>query len=316
MLGSAVDAPRIGAETLDDARADLRRLAGDYALNPDLTRILAELVILRDRLYVLLDLHAKRPADSRELHLLLGATCVLMGSISHDLAEPQAAMIQARTAGIFAELAGHRGLQVWVQCTKAMVASWWLKPEDVLVHASVPNAGGGIAGIRLAGLQARALAQLGNDDAAVAVLRRAETERDRLPQRDSLHELGEVFSFSLARQHYYHAATYAHLGRWDVVEREAETTIGLYDHPAATQTWPVTRTLAQVYLAQARLHTSGVDGAIEALRPVLALPADQRIPQTTQALDGLRKQLAGTRFAALPAARTLGESIHSFTASP
>lgn len=117
LLHSAVDTPGIDPHTLDEARHDLRRLATDYVVTSSLARILNELVILRDRLYVLLDRHGQRPADARELHLLLGATCVLLASISHDLAEPRAALIQTRTALTFAELAGHRSLITWVYCT-------------------------------------------------------------------------------------------------------------------------------------------------------------------------------------------------------
>ncbi|MGH3519471.1 MAG: hypothetical protein ACRDQ7_19040 [Haloechinothrix sp.] len=127
-----------------------------------------------------------------------------------------------------------------------------------------------------------------------------------------MRDLGEAFSFSLARQHYYNAATYAHSGDWDAVRREAETVIGLYDHPAASKKWPVTMSLAQVHLAQARLHTDGPDGAFDALQPVLAIPGEQRIPQTSQALRTLRRQLRATPAAGLPAARDLDEAIDNF----
>ncbi|MGH3887248.1 MAG: hypothetical protein ACRDSZ_11900, partial [Pseudonocardiaceae bacterium] len=89
VLHSAVDTPKIEDRTLDEARQDLHCLATDYVVNFSPRGILTELVILRDRLYVLLDRHGLRPGDARELHLLLGATCVLLASVSHDLAEPR-----------------------------------------------------------------------------------------------------------------------------------------------------------------------------------------------------------------------------------
>lgn len=159
-----------------------------------LNRILAELVILRDRLYMLLTRYGQRPADARELHLLLGATCVLLASVSHDLAEPNAAMIQTRTALAFAERAGHAGLITWVYCTRAMIASWWGSADDVLRHAQRARAVGlsGIGAVRLAGLEARALAQSGQRQQVVELLHTAQAQRDKLSTIDSLRDLGEV----------------------------------------------------------------------------------------------------------------------------
>jgi hypothetical protein len=314
VLHSAVDTPKIEDRTLDEARQDLNRLATDYVVNFSPRGILTELVILRDRLYVLLDRHGSRPGDARELHLLLGATCVLLASVSHDLAEPRAAMIQTRTALTFAEFAGHAGLVTWVHCTRAMIASWWGSANDVLHHVQRARATGpsGIGAIRLVGLETRALAQSGQHERAVELLHTAHDHRDTLSTAGSLRDLGEVFTFSTARQHYYNAATSAHMHDWKTVEREASTVISLYDTPATSQCWPVTMTLSQVYLAQARLSHSGPEGAWDALVPVFEIPDEQRIPQTAQALNRIRAQLRSTACANLPAARDLDEAIRNF----
>lgn len=214
LLDSALNAPGIDPRMLDEARGDLHQLAADYVATSSLPPILEELVILRDRLQTLLERHGQRPDDARELHLLLGATCALLASISHDLAEPHAAVVQTRTAWTFAELAGHKPLTTWVYCTRAMASSWWGTPEEVLHHAHnahTVGAGHGIAVIRMAGLQARAFAQLGNTDRAIQLLHTADGRRDKLEATDGLHDLGEVFTFPRARQHYYNAATHLHL---------------------------------------------------------------------------------------------------------
>jgi len=239
----------------------------------------------------------------------------LLASISHDLAEPRAAMIQASTALTFADLAGYRSLGTWVRCTQAMIAAWWNTPDQVLRYAEAAEATSGIGGIRLAGLQARALAQLGNHDDALALLHTADERRDRLQVDDDLHDLGEVFGFSLARQHYYSAATYAHLRKWPMVQREAEAVLGLYGHAVSSQVWPATMALSQIYLALARLNTDGLDGASDALGPVLAMPQEQRIPQTMLVLGVLQRQLRASCFAGVSAARELDEAIRCFRPS-
>lgn len=314
VLHSAIDTSKIEDRTLDEARQDLNLLATDYVANSGLNHILAELVILRDRLYTLLTRYGQRPADARELHLLLGATCVLMASISHDLAEPSAAMIQTRTALAFAELAGHAGLITWVYCTRAMIASWWGFADDVLRHAQRARAVGlsGIGAIRLAGLEARALAQNGQNQQVIELLHTAQAQRDKLSTIDSLRDLGEVFAFSAARQHYYNASAYGYMCDWKAVERETSSVINLYDMPEKGRYWPVTMILSQVYLAQARLGLSGPEGAQDALAPVFDVPSEQRIPQTAQALRRIRVQLRSKAYANLPAARGLDDAIHNF----
>lgn len=314
LLLSAIDTPKIEDRTLNEARQDLNSLATDYVVNLNLNHIPPELVILRDRLYTLLTWYGQRPSDARELHLLLGATCVLLASTSHDLAEPGAAMIQTRTALAFAELAGHAGLITWVHCTRASISSWSGSADDVLHHAQRARSAGlsGSGAVRLAGLEARALAQNGQHQQVVEVLHAAHTQRDKLSSIDSLRDLGEVFTFSAARQHYYNAAAYAHVCDWEAVEREASMVLDLYGAPEKGQCWPVAMTLSQVHLAKARLSLSGPEGAQDALTPVFAIPDDLRIPQIIQALSGISMQPNSKIFAKMSTTRDLDEAIRNF----
>lgn len=317
LLRASVETPGISDFALVDTRQQLHRLATDYALTSDVNPILRELIGLRDHLYTTLTTRQHHPGDTRDLYVLLGATCALLGSISHDLSEPQAGMTQAATAETFAELSGHRGLLTWAHCTKAMIASWWATPAEVLHHTEKAHAVGavGISAIRLAGLQARALAQLGKRAEAVTVLHTAQDQRERLDDTNGLQELGEVFTFPPPRQHYYNAATHLHLGNWKQVEHETSTVTDLYGTPATGQPWPVTLTLSRIYQAQARLKEHGPAGASEALQAVFDTPVEQRLPQTSKALTALRRHLQSTTLAALPAARDLDEAIGSFQCS-
>lgn len=218
-------------------------------------------------------------------------------------------MIQTDSAAAFAKLAGHRSLENWVYCTRAMIASWWESPARVLEEANKAVSPRGISQVRLAGLTARAHAQMGNRPAAVAAIDAARCERDQLPASDSLTDLGAVFSFSLARQHYYDATAYAQLGDWKRAKSEAENAISLYA-PTSTQTWSATVTLVQVTLARADLHLTSPDAALSQLEPVLEIPAAQRIPQVTTALSGIGHDLAA--LATTPDRRPLGEAVRTF----
>jgi hypothetical protein len=223
-------------------------------------------------------------------------------------------MIQTRTALAFAELAGHAGLITWVYGTRAIIASWWGSADDVLQHAQQARAAGlsGVGAIRVTGLEARALAQRGQHQQGVELLHTAQAQRDKLPTIDSLRDLGEVFTFSAARQHYYNAAAGTYMCDWDTVEREASRAISLYDTPETGRCWPVSMTISRVYLAQAWLGLSGPEGAQDALAPVFNLPGEQRIHQTVRELNRIQVQLRSKAYANLPVARDLDEAIHNF----
>lgn len=313
LLSSTAEAAGVGPALLDDARADLHRLATDYVTTVNLTPIVNELVMLRDRLFSTLTERRQRPADLRELHLLLGASCIVLASISHDLEEPQAGLMQARSAQTFARLAGDPALLTWVHCTKAMIASWWGSPFQVLAHAEQARTDGacGVGAVRLAGLEARAMAELGRGAEAVALLQAAQSDRETL-NNQALANLGEVFSFPLSRQYYYEAATYARLGHWNAVEQQAGKVLALSNTPVQPGCWPVTWALSRIYLAQARLETGGPEGAADALSPVFAVPTEQRIPQVFHALDALTARLCQPVFATLPAAEDLAAAIRAF----
>ncbi|MFF0636285.1 hypothetical protein ACFYTS_27680 [Nocardia sp. NPDC004151] len=307
-LSNVVDRRAVEPTTMSECTDTLHRLATDYVLCPDLDRIFVELTVLRDRLAAVIQ-RARRITDLQELYVLLAASCALLASVSHDLAEPHAAMIQTDSAATFAKLAGHRSLENWVYCTRAMIASWWEPPARVLKEAGKAVTPRGISHVRLSGLVARAHSQVGNRREAVAAMDAARRERDRLPEHESLTDLGPVFGFSSARQHYYDATTYARLGEWKRAKSEAETVISLYT-PTSTQTWSATLTLAQVTLARADLHLTGPDAALAHLEPVLAIPVGQRIPQVKAALNGIGSDLAAS--AVTPATRTLGEAVRTF----
>ncbi len=309
-LASDVARPGVDPDSLRDAAEDLHRLASEYALAPDLPRLFRALTVLRDQLAAAIQ-HAGKLTDMRELYALFAATCILLASVSHDLAEPQAAMIQTRAATRFAVLAGHRSLESWVRCTRAMIASWWGRPEQVLSEVRNATDAHGISRIRLAGLGARAHAQLGDRSAAVAAVHLARVERERVSDVDDLTHLGPVFDFSHARQHYYDAITYAELGDWTQAQFEAERVIELYA-PTKSQAWPTTLTLAQSTLARARLHSDGPSAALEELDPVLTIPVGQRIPQVVTALHALRADLHAQPVGGSSDSRTLVDAIDAF----
>ncbi|MCC3314760.1 helix-turn-helix domain-containing protein [Nocardia africana] len=307
---STIERPPVDPDLLHDAAADLYRLASEYAVDPDVSRTFVRLTVLRDQIAAAIH-RTGRVADLRDLYVLFSATCVLLASVSHDLAEPQAAMTQTRAATWFAELAGHRSLLSWVYCTRAMIASWWGRPAQVLRETDRAGAKYGVAGLRSDGLEARAHAQCGNRESALAALHAARSQRERLSGVGELADLGPIFTFSSARQHYYDATTFASLRDWTNTAREAEAVIGCYG-PSFDSSWPVTLTLAQTNLARARLHLEGPRAAFDTLLPALKVPVVQSLPQFHVALRAIQRDLAAHPTAGSADSRMMQDAIRSF----
>ncbi|WP_213452728.1 hypothetical protein [Rhizomonospora bruguierae] len=309
----------IAPGTVDDLRGELHRLANDYVHTSDLPRIIGSVILLRDRLAVQVDPRRPHPRQARELYLMMGATCLLLASISHDLGESDAGMMQAKSAEVFADLAEYPELTAWVLCTQAMIDLWRQRPADALRHAERGRAMSitGSGSVRLTGLHVRALAQLNRKDEAKALLPRVERTAGRVTRTDALAELGTVFSFPETRQRYYAAVSHTELGNYPAVER-AVAALGHDDQPPSSSdgAWPISWALSRCYLALARLDHRGSDGgpeaAAQALRPVLSLAEPQRINQLGQVFDQINGRLTTPMFSGNSTAQELRDTLHNF----
>jgi hypothetical protein len=311
-MSAAVEDKRPTPTTLDHARDDLRRLTTDYVVTSDIPRLLPGALELRDRLAGMIDRR-----DDRELYVLMGGVCLLLASVSHDADEPGAGMIQARSAGTYADLARHPELLGWVLCTKAMIDLWRHRPTDVLAHAERGEAVGlsGNAGLRLKGLHVRALAQLNRKAEAAALVRQIERAAPTAGRPGSMADYGSMFSFPETRQLYYGAVSHAYLGNYAAVE-QCVAALGHNDEPPAGSTWPVSWALSRSYLALARLDhkgpSVGPDAAAQALDPILTLPEVQRINQLGQVISDIDRRLTTPRYRNSRSAKALREAIRDF----
>jgi hypothetical protein len=145
----------------------------------------------------------------------------------------------------------------------------------------------------LPSLEARAWALTGNASAAVAAIERAQNARAG-HSPDNLDGIGGLFSFSTAKQRYYSAGAFIHLddgaGR---ASEEATAALHLYDAGADPSHSDAAGARAE--LALSRALTGEIDGAGEALAPVLELAPERRIRRQDP-----RPRLHERRLARLP----------------
>ena len=301
-------------EGMDQLYDDVAMLAAAYPQRP-LTEILSHLVESQDTLFTLLE-GRQPPAYTRRLLLLTSVVSGLLAKSSHDLGDPQAALTQSRTAFLCADQANHTGLRAWIRGIQSLIAYWAGRYRESARYAQ-QGAGFGTrstTSVWLPVSEARAWAALGNVNQAHSAIERAETAWDQV-EFDELDELGGICTFSRSRQLYYAADALAWLpSEAEAAERYSLQAVNAYADTTAPE-WAFGDAAGSACdLAVARVARGEIDGAAEALRPVLDLPSEQRIHGIVTSVRHVHRSLTNTP--ASPATTNLQEQIELFTRTP
>ncbi|MGH3549096.1 MAG: hypothetical protein ACRDQU_13500 [Pseudonocardiaceae bacterium] len=310
-----IEASNIGAETLDQLIDDVRRLVAAYQQQP-LPTLLDDLVDTQDRAFGLLE-GRQRPDQTRDLYLIAGVACGLMAKASHDLGAPHDALTQARTGYACADNAGHDGLRAWIRGLQALITYWSGRLADSVRYAQLGAEAAarsrGTASVWLASSEARSLAALNRFEEAHAALGRASEARERL-QPDELDNLGGLCTFSRPRQLYYAADALAWGGDAEAnhTERLALEALDAYAGAPDQDRAFGDESGARSALAVARVSLEEIEGAGEALAPVLELPPPKRIHGIVTSVEHVRTALCAMEDPGR-AATELAGAIEGFT---
>ncbi|MFJ2906201.1 XRE family transcriptional regulator [Streptomyces sp. NPDC091279] len=273
------EASNVGDIALEQLLAEIRALADDYLLS-DPMPLFIRTRRLRDRVFGLLEGH-QYPRQSTELYAAAGYLCALLAWMSSDLGQLRDAGTQGRTAWLCAELADHNDLRAWVLSTRSKVAFWDGRVRDAVSYArhGATYRSSGTVGVLLACQEADAWSMIGAHDEALGALGRAEDARAALAGAD---EVGGIFSCQPSRQDNYAAAVHLRGGRSTDALRATDNALALL----AAQPVRAYGTEAQIHIIQASAHlaTGEIDGAREALVPVLAMPPDHRLAPVARRL--------------------------------
>lgn len=309
----------VGQETLGYLQDEVRRIAEIYIRVP-LGTILDDLTHIQDETFRLLESGHAKPSQIRDLYLLAALESGMLARASHDLGDPQSAMMQARTAAVCADQAEHRGMSTWVRGLQSLISYWADRPEDALHYARKGASSSadlhGSVSMWLAGLEARAAALLGDAETVHAAIRRTEELRERT-QADDLDALGGNFYFPQVRQDYYTVEACVLLGDGDtdLVRRAEEAVRGFAD--VNDPHWAFgDQAGARSDLALARLFTGDLDGAAAAVQPVLDLPPSQRNAGVIGSVQRVRASLTHGPVRNALTARELREEIAAFSSRP
>lgn len=302
----------VGPGTLEQLRVDVIDLARAYVFTAPLPLFL-KMNRVRERILDALG-RKSHPSQERELYLLAGSLCALMANACLDLGRCKAGDELARATWTYGTIIDHGGLMGWARGTQALAALLDGRPNDAVRYANdgLDRQRTGLDGARLYSIAARALAHTAADEDARHALACAERAHEEVHPRGLHSELGGEFTFSKAKQHYYAAVTRASLGDAQQAEHAATLAIRLYEEAPWQDRSYGCEALARLQLALARLMSGELDGAIEALQPVLTLAPDQRINSLTGYLDTGRKLLRGARFQGSPTAMELEKRLALF----
>jgi transcriptional regulator with XRE-family HTH domain len=259
-----------------------------------------------------------RPQDRSDLYVAAGRLSGVLSYALLDMGDSEEALEHAVAAGRCAEFAGDAELAAWVAGTKSLIArfqgDYGRALEFVRDGYQWVGHGQGTGEARLRCGEAQCLANLGDSRAANTALDAAELARERIRRPDSLEGL---YGFSRAKQSYYAGSSLIWLqGGHDAerAAREATAAIQLWEAgPAAERSLDDER-LAHIYLATARVQLDDVEGAADAIEPVLSLPLEDQISWIVKRADRLAGMLSAPRYAGNSTAEETVEAINALAA--
>ncbi|MDF5751098.1 hypothetical protein [Spongiactinospora sp. TRM90649] len=310
---SQSEGSNVGQETIDQLRAEIARLAQAYPRQP-LPTVLFDLSEVQDVAFRLLE-GRQRPDQSKEMYLLAGVVSGMLAKASHDMGDPHSALTQARASFVCADNAGHDGLRAWTRGLQSLICYWAGWPQEAARYA----AGGaefarrtsGTASVWLPAQEGRALAVLGDREGALAAIQRAKDAREAAGA-DDLDDLGGIMTFPGPRQIYYTADTLTWLpGDEQRADQTAAEALAAYEAADPADRAFGDEAGARADQALARVQMSDLDGAAEALRPVLDLPMEMRNAGIVASAMRVHDALRGPEFGGV-LARGLREEIEQY----
>jgi hypothetical protein len=309
------DTANVGLEAVPQILAETRRIAELYTRQATIT-IIGDIVELQSVTFALTEA-SSNPRQKRDLYFLGGVISGLLAEASEDLGNFAASRIHGRTAYLCAENADSNALRAWARFQQMLTAYWSGVPEEVIRLADASRDllrhVTGLGGSRLLAVEARAWGALGNSQAAEEAINRSLDTRERAVP-DEVDGLGGQVAYPLWRQlwHNTNALTWLseHMAR---AEQSAIEALAAYANSAISERSYIPEACCRADLATARILSGNLDGAREAMEPVLGLPSSQRSGSIRSSLLRAHSALRASRYMQVAAARTIRLEIEEFS---
>lgn len=201
---------------------------------------------------------------------------------------------------------------------QSLICYWARRPHDSIRYAqrgaAYAQRAGNTALVWLPVSEACAWAALGNGEQARDGIERAEQAWGQV-RANELDELGGVATFTRPRQLHFAAGALTLLrDESSVAENYASQAVEAYSDPTDPDWSFASAAGSRAVLAIARIRRGEIDGAADALTPVLDLPAEQRINGIVQSVNQVHQ--AVNHMPTSATARDLQERIESYALIP
>lgn len=291
------------AADLDQIQADIVEVA-ENARHVPYDVMLPQALRVRSELMRRLKETAYRPDQLRDTLLALGRVSGLLSYLTLDLGQSDTAKVHAAAAFTLGDRANDDHLRAWARGTQSLAfrfdkefdrAAW--AAADGLQYAGEST---GTAKARLLCGLAASIARKGDSERAMQLLQEADTVREQ-SQPD---QLPGLFTFSEAKQTYYHGFSLMWSPNPKILTRSTKASddaiaewrrlrgVTVSDLPPDSMTGLGDEMLSQIYLATAHARLGNLDESIQAVQPVLDLPMDTHFSWVRKRLNELDRLLA------------------------
>ena len=289
-------------EPSDDAIAQLARRHGLDALAPSAATIqyldqaiehiariylTAEPAELTDevRLYVawvrrLLN-NSRAPAQHHRLYVQLGYLTGILAQLSLARGDHHATEGYCAAAMQAADEAGDGQLRAWILSIQAMLAAYTDQHQDVIDLTSAgleaASQAAGATAVKLASLQARAHANLGNRAAAEAAMALARQTMRQVPPEQQ--ERG-LFAFPEEKLASHEGQVWLQLGAPERAQKPLWRALHLLDSAIGARRSPVDQAMVRLHLARSHAELGQFDKARQRAEQALALHRQRPVDHT------------------------------------
>jgi transcriptional regulator with XRE-family HTH domain len=299
--------------TLEEITTEVERLTKEHLYSDSLSTF-SDTVQARNQVYRFLE-RQQYPRQTEHLYYLAAILCALLADWSACVGFRRAALEQTRASWAYAEIIGHNSLRLWCRTMQASLDYWSNRPQRALELAisATPWATEPLGRVGLYNSIALFSALTGQHNEARAALVAAFDAHDSSTGQSELFDrIGGMFSYSRAKLLQVSAITYLELDDIDNSEISAAAAVYLYESGPAELRAFGNEASARIDLGHARLLKNDVDGAQEALRPVLELPPAQRLDWVGARLKDFHTRLRGHGISTSVMGRQLGSRIEEF----
>jgi tetratricopeptide (TPR) repeat protein len=225
--------------------------------------------------------NSRAPAQHHRLYVQLGILNGILAQLSLAQGDHDATQAYCAVAMQAADEVGDGQLRAWILSIQAMLAAYTNRHQEVidLTNAGLQAAGqaASATAVKLASLQARAHATLGNRQAAEAALAWARLMMAQVPPEEQ--ERG-LFAFPEEKLASHEGQVWLQLGAPERAQESLKRALLLLDRATGARRSPVDQAMVRLHLARSYAELGQFEQACQQIEQALALHRQHPVDHT------------------------------------